>query len=82
MDATIAVRAQLVDFELRENFQAPLGPDFGVDGNGAIVALVVNGGTGAQGRISMGVFSPVMSQMSIMSEFDTAMQPLVQSWVR
>ena len=37
---------------------------------------------GDQGLISMGVLLSVMSQMSIMSEFDTAMQPLVQSWVR
>jgi hypothetical protein len=35
-----------------------------------------------QGRISMGVLSGVINQISIMSEFDTAMQPLVQSWLR
>ena len=34
-----------------------------------------------QGRISIGTLFGVISQMSIMSEFDTAMQPLVQSTV-
>ena len=34
-----------------------------------------------QGRISIGTLSPVISQISIMSEFETAIQPLVQSCV-
>ena len=34
-----------------------------------------------QGRISIGMLSPVINQMSIMSEFETAMQPFVQSCV-
>ncbi len=36
-------------------------------------------GAGSYGRISMGVSGGVINQISTMSEFDTAMQPSVQS---
>ena len=36
-------------------------------------------GDGSYGRISMGVSGGVINQISTMSEFDTAMQPSVQS---
>ena len=53
--------------------EAALGPDLGINRLDVI---------GIQGKISIGVLFPVISQISIMSELDTAMQPLVQSCVR
>jgi len=67
---TLAGRTQLINLELRQHFEATLRPDLGVD------QLVIGQ---IQGRISIGVLLAVISQMSIMSELDTAMQPLVQS---
>lgn len=73
MQTALTRRAQLVDLELGQDFETSLWPDLSVDklGVGRI-----------QGRISIGVLLAVISQMSIMSELDTAIQPLVQSWVR
>ena len=74
---------ELIGFEAGQNLEAALGPYFRVDG----VASQRYGASAEevgclQGLISMSVLWPVISQMSIMSELDTAIQPLVQSWVR
>lgn len=76
MQSTLATRTKLIDLELRQYFEAAFRPDLRVYG------LCAGHGTLDQGLISIGVSLVVISQMSIISEFDTAMQPFVQSRVR
>ena len=63
----------MVDLQFREDLKAAYRPNLGVYSLGARQEIP------NQGLISIGVLLGVMSQMSIMSEFETAMQPFVQS---
>src|SRR5262245_6809236 len=80
VDAALARVEKLLDFTLREVFQTPqrrhsrIHHPFGFplgDGSGRP--------NFAHGLISIGVSGGVISQISTMSEFATAMQPSVQS---
>ena len=94
IQATRSCVAELLHLELGQDLEAALGPHVGADRFAGIDVqrcspAIVHRGYAPRGhrpsdygRISIGVLSPVISQISIMSELDTAMQPLVQSWVR
>src|SRR5690606_1254600 len=92
IQSALALAAQELDLEVRQDLEAAFRPDLRVHGLAGIRAYVEarcgcllqrvvlgNEWPVVQGRISMGTRSGVMSQMSIMSELDTAMQQLVQS---
>ena len=76
MKTALTSRKKLINFELRQDLEAAFRPNLNINSFSAGQEPL------GQGRISIGVLLAVINQISIMSEFETAMQPFVQSRVR